>query len=148
MKIRLAIAAAMFLAACGQPATTAPQTPAAPSASAQGKPDAAPPPAETAGKPDAATPAAASTPAPVNGLTPAMLVGRWGDNGDCTKDIVINADGTFHSYTGGGGNWSLNGNVMSMTGSNGTFQVRVAVVNGRTLMITNPDGSVGTSQRC
>jgi len=145
MKFVHAIVFALALSACGPPAATTPQPGATASADAQGKPDASAPahtpPAVTnvSDKPDQA---------PANGLTPAMLVGRWGDNGDCTKDIVINADGTFHSYTGGGGNWSLNGDVMSMTGGNGAFQVRVAVINGRTLMITNPDGSVGTSQRC
>jgi hypothetical protein len=37
---------------------------------------------------------------------------------------------------------------MSMTGANGTFQVRVSIINQNTLMIGNPDGSIGTSQRC
>lgn len=77
-----------------------------------------------------------------------MLVGRWGDNGDCTKDIVFNADGTFHSYTGGEGTWTLEGDTMSMTGAGGTSQVRVAIANQNTLLIGNPDGSFGTSQRC
>jgi hypothetical protein len=77
-----------------------------------------------------------------------MLVGRWGDNGDCTKDIVFNADGTFHSYTGGEGAWTLEGDTMSMTGAGGTSQVRVAIANQNTLLIGNPDGSFGTSQRC
>lgn len=86
---------------------------------------------------------------PAEGVpTPQTLVGRWGDNGDCTKDIVINADGSFSSYTGGAGRWTLDGDVMSMTGSAGTFQVRVAIVNGNTLMIGNPDGTYGMSQRC
>lgn len=80
--------------------------------------------------------------------TPAMLVGRWGDNGDCSKDIVFNADGTFRSYTGGSGGWSLEGDVMTMSGAAGTFQVRVSILNGNQLLIGNPDGSIGTSQRC
>jgi hypothetical protein len=119
---------ALLMAACGQPAVTAPQPDTAMTTSDQAKPDAASP------TPDA--------------LTPTMLVGRWGDNGDCAKDIVINADGTFSSYTGGSGTWTLAGDAMSMTGANGTFQVRVAIVNQNTLMIGNPDGSYGTSQRC
>lgn len=80
--------------------------------------------------------------------TAEMLVGRWGDNGDCTKDIVINADGTFRSYTGGSGRWTLNGNLLTMSGNGGTYQVRVATAGNGTLIIGNPDGSFGTSQRC
>jgi hypothetical protein len=80
--------------------------------------------------------------------TPAMLVGRWGDNGDCSKDIVFNADGTFRSFTGGAGTWSLDGDVMTMTGSGGAFQVRVSILNGNQLLIGNPDGAIAISQRC
>ena len=80
--------------------------------------------------------------------TPAQLVGRWGDNGDCTKDIVFNADGTFRSYTGGSGTWSLDGDVMTMTSTGGTFQVRTTILNGNQLLVGNPDGTIGISQRC
>lgn len=119
-----AIVAAM-LSACSQPAAAPePATPVA----VEAKPSA---------------PAQAAT-----GLTPAMLVGRWGDNGDCTKDIVFAADGTFRSYTGGSGRWNLSGDRMTMTGANGTFEVGVQMLNADQLMILNPDGSYGTSQRC
>jgi hypothetical protein len=80
--------------------------------------------------------------------TAAALIGRWGDNGDCAKDIVFNADGTFASYAGGTGAWSLNGHVMTMSGSGGAFQVRVEAIDANRLLIQNPDGSIGTSQRC
>ncbi len=110
-------------------------------------PAAAPTSAPSATTPDATANGKPSATAPMS-LTPAMLVGRWGDNGDCTKDIVLNDDGTFRSYAGGGGTWSLRGDRMTMNGANGTFEVGVSVLNQRTLVITNPDGSVGTSQRC
>lgn len=77
-----------------------------------------------------------------------MLVGRWGDNGDCSQDIVFNADGTFRSYTGGSGTWSLDGHIMTMSGEGGVFQLRVSILNGNQLLIRNPDGTIGTSQRC
>ncbi len=80
--------------------------------------------------------------------TAEMLVGRWGDNNACTKDIVINADGTFRSYTGSVGRWTLEGNILTMAGDGGTFQVRVATAGENTLIIGQPDGSFGTSQRC
>jgi len=94
-------------------------------------------------------PAAPVAPAAVSsGLTPDMLMGRWGDNGDCTKDIIFAADGTFRSYTGGAGTWSLQGDRMIMSGPGGAFEVRVEVIDSDRLVIRNPDGSVGTSQRC
>src|SRR5262245_16191570 len=132
-----AIAAALLAAACGPGATPQESTPAqqaaAPAEQAAAKPDAAAPPAAA----DAQT-----TP------TPAMLVGRWGDNGDCSKDITFNADGSFTSYTGGSGRWTLNGDRMTMTGAAGAFEVRVSIANQNTLIIGNADGSYGLSQRC
>lgn len=125
----LCIATLLLASACSQPAAEAPAAPPAP-ASAEAKPG------------DAAAPQAGEAP------TAQMLVGRWGDNGDCSKDIVFNADGTFRSYTGGGGSWSLNGDVMTMSGQGGVFQVRVSILNGNQLLIGNPDGTIGVSQRC
>jgi hypothetical protein len=81
-------------------------------------------------------------------ITPDYLIGRWGDNGDCTKDIVIDPDGTFRSYTGGSGRWSLVGNRLTFAGENGTYVMRVAWEGPDSMIITNPDGSVGRSQRC
>jgi hypothetical protein len=77
-----------------------------------------------------------------------FLVGRWGDNGDCRQDVTLNADGSFTSYTGGAGQWSLNGGTMSMAGKQSTQQVQIEVIDQDHVRITNPDGSVGTSQRC
>jgi hypothetical protein len=76
------------------------------------------------------------------------LIGRWGDNGDCSKDIVFAADGTFRSYTGGAGTWTLDGDRMTMSGAGGTFTVGVELLDPNTLIIRNGDGSMGTSQRC
>lgn len=124
----VAVAAVLFVAACSPaPADTA----ASPAQTAE---------ADT-GKPAGAGQAG-------DAPTPAQLVGRWGDNGDCSKDIVFNADGTYRSYTGGSGNWSLSGDVMTMSGAAGTFQVQVSILNGNQMLIGNPDGSIGTSQRC
>ncbi len=81
-------------------------------------------------------------------VTADFLIGRWGDNGDCTKDVVLRADGTFSSYTGGSGRWSLDGDRLIMTGANGEFVVRVERDEDGRLIVTNPDGSVGRSQRC
>lgn len=105
--------------------------------------------------PAATTPAEAPTTtteaaaAPAEGVpTAEFLVGRWGDNGDCTKDIVINADGSFTSYSGMSGRWTLEGDALGLDGPNGSFLLRVAVGGPNTLMIGQPDGSFGVSQRC
>ena len=147
MKRMMVAACILALSACGAPTGQAPggQTPAG-QASA-GKPaesgaQPATPPTTSDGKPgDAAQ-------APALQLNAAFMIGRWGDNGDCTKDIVINGDGTFHSYTGGEGAWTLNGDQLQLEGKNGSFGLQLEIIDQNSLRITNPDGSVGTSQRC
>jgi hypothetical protein len=84
----------------------------------------------------------------VSAVNEQFLVGRWGDNGDCSKDVVLNADGSFTSYSGGEGRWSLNGSTMRMAGRQSTQELELELIDQNTVRITNPDGSVGTSQRC
>jgi hypothetical protein len=86
--------------------------------------------------------------AETSGVTRDLLVGRWGDNGDCSKDIAFAADGSFRSFTGSAGTWTLDGDRMTMSGAGGTFTVGVELLNPNTLIIRNGDGSIGTSQRC
>ena len=81
-------------------------------------------------------------------ITPTGLLGRWGDNGDCSKDVIFRGDGTFRSYTGGEGRWRLSGARLTMTGDNGSFVLIVRLIDRDRLRITNPDGSFGISQRC
>lgn len=107
-----------------------------------------PPAATTTAETQIATTTSETAP-PAEGVPTAnMLLGRWGDNGDCTKDITFNADGTFLSYSGMSGRWTLQGDSLTLAGQGGTFQLRVAVANNDTLMIGQPDGSFGISQRC
>lgn len=129
MRIFMSAVAALALLACS------PQAPEAPAPQAS---DIATPTVQTGGKDAAQTP----------GLTAELLIGRWGDNGDCTKDVTFHADGTFSSYTGGAGNWVVRGDGIIMSGLGGTFQLGISVVNRDALVIANPDGSIGTSQRC
>ena len=51
---------------------------------------------------------------------------------------MFNADGTFHSYTGGGGEYSVSGDLITMTGQNGVFQLQARQIDARTLELTNP----------
>ena len=92
----------------------------------------------------ATTPAAS---APFTGeVTPAFLVGRWTDTGDCTKTIEFRSDGTF-TTAGGNGMWTLNGDRLTFQGSS-TVSAQIAAPNEDTIMLTHADGSVGRSTRC
>jgi len=86
--------------------------------------------------------------APALAITPTSLLGRWGDNGDCSKDVVFRGDGTFRAHDGGEGSWRLAGERLTMTGARGSMVLVVRLIDRNRLRITNPDGSVGTSQRC
>jgi hypothetical protein len=81
-------------------------------------------------------------------VTPAMLVGRWGESGDCAKDIVINADGAFRSYALGAGAWTLNGNMLNMVGSDGASLVWVGTIGADQLVFGRQDRSATVWRRC
>jgi hypothetical protein len=80
-------------------------------------------------------------------LTEEFLVGAWGDNGDCSAPITFNADGTFQN-AGGVGRWSLEGDIITMQGQGGAFQLRAEALNQNQILIGNPNGAIGLSQRC
>jgi hypothetical protein len=145
MSIRaLAISATLALAACSPPqqqASTAPNGKPGDAPAAAQTP--APTPVADTSKPDASAAVQSANP-----ITPQFLVGRWGDNGDCSKDVVFNADGTFHSYTGLDGRWEVNGDTIVMSGARGAFTLQMQYIDQSHLMLRNPDGSIGTSQRC
>lgn len=106
-----------------------------------------PPAATTADTP--ATTVEAATTAPTEAApTREFIVGRWGENGDCAKDLTINADGSFTSYSGMNGHWTLEGDGLTLDGESGSFLLRVAAGPNDTLMIGQPDGGFGSSTRC
>ena len=86
--------------------------------------------------------------APVVPITPTRLLGRWGDNGDCSRYVIYRGDGTFRSYNGGEGNWRLAGERLTVTGEGGSFVLIARLIDRNRLRITNPNGSSGISQRC
>lgn len=86
--------------------------------------------------------------APAHSLSADLLVGRWGDNGDCRADVMFMPDGRFHSYTGGDGVWSLDGDRLTMTGDGGAFQLGLRVIDANHIQTTSADGSINMSNRC
>ena len=81
-------------------------------------------------------------------IDPQALVGRWGDFGSCADPIDMRADGSFTTANGGRGNWRLNGDVLTMNGPGGNIDLRLQSVAPSRIVLVNPDGSVGQSQRC
>jgi hypothetical protein len=78
-----------------------------------------------------------------------MLLGRWGDYGDCTKNVIDFAgDGTFRSADGSVGHWELSGDQLTFSGAGGEIRVRLESLQGDRLTIVQADGSRGQSQRC
>lgn len=116
----IVLVAAIALAACGQPDAT----------------------------PASQAPAAQQTTADANAVTADFLVGAWGDNGDCTSTITYNADGSFRMADGSTGTWTLEGDRVTMSGAGGEFSVQVTKGNDNQLLIGQPDGGFGISQRC
>ena len=83
------------------------------------------------------------------GFGPAMLIGRWGDNGDCSKNVIeILAGGSFRMSDGAVGAWSLDQDRLTFRGNQGTATLRLQSIDNDNLIVVNPDGSVGRSQRC
>ena len=156
MKVRLLLAGALLtaLGACEQLGISSGEDPAANNVAANQSGGAKDPAANGQQISDAGITSSRSLqpaggkPADAGGIDPALLIGTWGDNGDCTKDVQLLADGTFTSHTGGGGQWAVNGDQLTFSGANGSFTMRLQTVDANNLIVVNPDGSIGRSQRC
>lgn len=85
----------------------------------------------------AATPAAGAAP------TREFVVGRWGDDGDCTLAIDFRADGTTD---GPFGNWTLDGNQLSM--ADNPQAMTVTVVDQNTMESRREGGPPRRMTRC
>ncbi len=78
-----------------------------------------------------------------------LLLGRWGDYGDCSKNVIDFAgDGSFRAGNGGIGQWALDGDQLTFSGDQGEVRVRLEAIDGHRLTIVHPNGSRGQSQRC
>lgn len=84
---------------------------------------------------------------PAPRLSPAFLVGRWTDDGNCASATSFDSNGGFMVRTGAQGRWSLAGNQLTLAGSNNVV-LRLFPIGPNTIMIINADGSGGRSTRC
>lgn len=96
--------AAFALSACGSSDEPAVKEKAGAAAAVETSPAAVP----------AAIVAEAATPAKGAAPTKQFMIGRWGENGDCSHAIGFNADGTMD---GPFERWTLNGPVLTMAGN-------------------------------
>lgn len=76
-----------------------------------------------------------------------FLVGRWTDDGDCGDAVEFDADGTFVASNGGSGDWTLQGNALTISGS-ATMTMRILAVDHDTILVLGSDGAAGRSTRC
>lgn len=83
------------------------------------------------------------------GIDPGILVGSWSDSGNCNNpEVEFLADGTFRSFNGGGGQWQLNGNTLTLSGDGGTATMQLQSFDGRVLSALDPNGQPSRSTRC
>lgn len=81
-------------------------------------------------------------------VTREQLVGRWTDNRNCAQFVEFKEDGTFLSFTGGTGSWTLENSRVSMTGPNGTFVLILRGLSDGTMEATDANGAVFLETRC
>lgn len=127
----LAISAGLVLAACGGPAANDSTAAGDNAAEANG----AEPATVEAGP--AATATAGAAP------TREFVVGRWGDDGDCTLAIDFRADGTTD---GPFGNWTLDGDRLSM--ADNPQAMTVSVIDQNTMESRLDGGPPRRMTRC
>ena len=80
-------------------------------------------------------------------VTPAFLLGRWTDDGDCTNTVEFRSDGSFVTSSGATGRWSLAGGRLTFQGTS-TITAAIRADSATHIILTHDDGSVGESTRC
>ena len=105
--------------------------------------------ADADAKPADAAPANSAAAAPAGGSTTldrAYLVGRWTDDGDCSAVTEFRADGSFLYPWGDTGQWTLNGDQLTLAGNTSPFTIRV--IDANTLERRSTGGSPHRATRC
>ena len=80
-------------------------------------------------------------------VTPAFLLGRWTDDGDCTNTVEFLSDGRFVTSDGAVGRWWVSGGRITFQG-NSTIAAAIRADSVNHIILTHDDGTVGESTRC
>jgi len=80
-------------------------------------------------------------------LDRAYMLGRWTDDGDCSKAVQFNQDGRYVNADGTPGLWNLDGSRLTLTGD-ATITFRLSPIDQNTITVIHDDGSLGRSTRC
>ncbi|HEX8526855.1 TIR domain-containing protein [Allosphingosinicella sp.] len=78
-------------------------------------------------------------------LTPDYLIGRWGDNGDCSVVLAFGSDGTVHTPDNAQGRWSVSGDTLTVEGPAGASSVRIEIIDRDRFRLV---GEEGETVRC
>lgn len=108
---------------------------------------------QSGGEPAAAAPATtpqqeAAVASYGSDVTRETLIGKWTDNRNCAQFVEFKDDGTFLSFTGGQGTWTLENSRVAMTGQNGTFVLILRGLADGTMEATDANGAVFLQTRC
>jgi len=76
-----------------------------------------------------------------------FMIGRWTDTGDCADSVQFDADGHFVASDGGEGEWTMQGDRLTLAGAS-VLTVRVVAIDRDTIDVIGPDGQSGRSTRC
>lgn len=80
-------------------------------------------------------------------VTPAFLIGRWTDDGNCANTVEFLDDGQFVTSDGARGRWSLSNGRITFAG-NQTVSARIHATGPTRIILTHDDGTIGESTRC
>lgn len=80
-------------------------------------------------------------------VTPAFLIGRWTDDGDCANTVEFLGDGQFATSEGARGRWWLSNGRITFQGSQ-TLSARIHATSPTHIVLTHDDGTIGESSRC
>ena len=77
-----------------------------------------------------------------------FLIGTRSDAGDCTTAVAFSADGAYATADGAEGQWSLIGDVLTLSGEAGATTLTIIPIDRNTMEVIGEDGSHDRSTRC
>ncbi len=131
MRRAFALAATICLASCSE--TTPPPV-------SLSEPTSIPVAVDSAGEPPAPETFVDTDASP---LTREELIGMWGLRSGCGQPAVFSEDGSFSDYTGQPGQWSLQGDLLTITKPGQSYSNEVNPLNANTFSASPPDDHSG-----